>query len=368
MTKTTKLLSKKECSAMRGIAILSIILHNFCHWINGPIVKENEFRFHIDRVNGIIEAMSNVDKYLPVQLISFFGHYGVPVFLFLSGWGLVMKYEQPTTHYTLHTLRFIRYNYLKLLRIMIIGFAAYLAIDRMTPGAHNYTIGVIVEHLLMLVNFVPDPDHTIHPGPFWFFGIMMQLYIAYIVVFHRFRHWSVVVAAIIVAFAIQISKEPDSLDLEWTRYNLFGSLLPFGAGLLLARTNLDKLQKHIDNPTFWAVTLFISLQLVFVMSIFYISWYLVPVFVCIATISLVKVLPKSVIHYTVWFGGISSALFVTHPISRKLFIGVSRRGDIYCGIAEYIIVAVMIAWTVKLLTDKIPMPSFCVKKKDETNQ
>lgn len=359
MTKISQLLSKEECSAMRGIAILAIVLHNFCHWINSPIVKENEFRFRIDRVDGLIAAMGNIDMYLPVQLISFFGHYGVPMFLFLSGWGLVMKYENSTLntpHSTLHTLSFLRYNYLKLLRIMIIGFAAYIAVDRMTPGAHNYTFSVIVEHLLMVVNFVPDPDHTIHPGPFWFFGIMMQLYVAYIVVFHRFRHWSVVVAAIVVAFAIQLPKAPDSLDLEWTRYNLFGSLLPFGAGLLLARANLSKVMKHVDEPVFWPLALLASLAFVFAMSFFYVSWYLVPIFVCIAAIAFVKLLPAGMQRYAVWLGGISSALFVTHPIARKLFIGISRRGDIYSGILQYVIVAVMIAWIVKMLTDKIPHP------------
>ena len=359
MTETSKLLSRTECSAMRGIAILAIMLHNFCHWINGPIVKENEFRFRIGRADGLFEALRNIDLYLPVQLISFFGHYGVPVFLFLSGWGLVMKYENSTLntqHSTLNTKNFLRYNYLKLLRIMIIGFAAYIAVDRMTPGAHNYTVDVIVEHLLMVVNFVPDPDHTIHPGPFWFFGIMMQLYVAYIVVFHRFRHWSVVVAAIVVAFAIQLPKEPDSLDLEWTRYNLFGSLLPFGAGLLLARANLNRLQRHTESYSFWVMTLLVSLPLIFAFSMFYVSWYLVPIFVCIAAIAFVKLLPAGVLRYAVWLGGISSALFVTHPIARKLFIGISRRGDIYSGILQYVIVAVMIAWIVKMLTDKIPHP------------
>ena len=37
--------------------------------------------------------MTQPDWNLPVHLLSFFGHYGVPVFLFLSAYGLVMKYE-----------------------------------------------------------------------------------------------------------------------------------------------------------------------------------------------------------------------------------------------------------------------------------
>ena len=39
-----EMLTKAECSAMRGIAILAIMLHNFCHF-NGKIVQENEYQF-----------------------------------------------------------------------------------------------------------------------------------------------------------------------------------------------------------------------------------------------------------------------------------------------------------------------------------
>ena len=36
-----QLLSRAECNILRGLAILGIVLHNYCHWL-GPIVKENE--------------------------------------------------------------------------------------------------------------------------------------------------------------------------------------------------------------------------------------------------------------------------------------------------------------------------------------
>ena len=38
------MLTRKECSALRGIAILGIMLHNYCHWLR-MAVKENEFTF-----------------------------------------------------------------------------------------------------------------------------------------------------------------------------------------------------------------------------------------------------------------------------------------------------------------------------------
>ena len=37
-----ELFSRKECSAMRGVAIMAIMLHNYCNWLKG-IVRENEY-------------------------------------------------------------------------------------------------------------------------------------------------------------------------------------------------------------------------------------------------------------------------------------------------------------------------------------
>ena len=37
-----ELLTRTECTAMKGIAIIGIMLHNYCHWLK-DIVRENEF-------------------------------------------------------------------------------------------------------------------------------------------------------------------------------------------------------------------------------------------------------------------------------------------------------------------------------------
>ena len=91
-----ELLSKNQCNALRGIAIISIMLHNFCHWMSPKVViLENEYNFNLFFSRRMWEYLTggNIDMYLPVQFFSFFGHYGVPVFLFLSGFGLVRRYE-----------------------------------------------------------------------------------------------------------------------------------------------------------------------------------------------------------------------------------------------------------------------------------
>jgi len=147
------ILSRQACNALRGLAIIGIFLHNYCHWL-GPIVKENEYQYFQHNVDWLAQVMVNPNLNLPIHLLSFFGHYGVPVFLFLSAYGLVMKYEakphldanQEAQMYSIsgkkqvgllhfnwrEPLRFVRYHYLKLFKMMIVGFVAFTMIDYIT--------------------------------------------------------------------------------------------------------------------------------------------------------------------------------------------------------------------------------------------
>ena len=88
-----QLLSRTECNAMRGLAIIGIFLHNYCHWLN-PVVKENEYQYFQQNVDWMASSICTPDSLLPMHIFSYLGHYGVPVFLFLSAYGLVMKYEK----------------------------------------------------------------------------------------------------------------------------------------------------------------------------------------------------------------------------------------------------------------------------------
>ena len=57
-----------------------------------------------------------------------------------------------------------------------------------------------------------------------------------------------------------------------------------------------------------------------------------------------------------WLGSISAALFVVHPILRKIFIPISRRGDIYTGLLLYVIGSLAVAWLFREIMKKIPSP------------
>ena len=334
------MLSRTECSAMRGLAIIGIFLHNYCHWL-GFAVKENEYTFTIGKSSQLIQALGNLDWNLPVHLVSFFGHYGVPVFLFLSAYGLVMKYEKRSggnlPESQMGVWPFMKHHYMKLFKMMIVGYVIFTMVDAMTPGMHRHNLGVVILQLLMMSNLAGHPDSVVWPGPYWFFGLMVQLYLIYRLLLWR-KGDIYAVALVAVCWLLQMFCDPEGETLERLRYNFIGSVLPFCAGLLYARHGKD-----LTRGVTLTLTI-VSIVLVFFFSFNYQLWFWTPLFVCSASVGIAKLTPRKLNEWMAWVGGISAAIFVLHPIARKIFIPISRHGDVYTGLLLYIVATVAIAW------------------------
>lgn len=347
-----ELLSMAESKALRGIAILGIILHNYCHFL-GFAVKENEYTFTASKPRQLLERMLTLDDNLFIHFMSFFGHYGVPVFLFISGFGLVYKYERSTPT-RVRALPFIGFHYAKLLRLMFLGYIGFAVVSYLHPhGYHGYTVGRVIAQLLMYINLMPDPDHIIKPGPYWYFGLMLQLYIVYRLVLYR-RSSAVTLALIVLCTAVQ-ALFPPSVDeggeiLNRIRYNFIGGMLPFGAGILYARHG-----RNLPLPINLTIVV-VSAFIVFIGSFYFWSWLFVPLFIVTGAVATMKLIPDKALAPCVWFGAISSALFVMHPITREIIIKMSYRGYIYTGLITYIVASILLAWLFKLMFRYIPKP------------
>lgn len=352
------LLTRAECAALRGLAIIGIFLHNYCHWL-GPVVKENEYTFSQHNVDWLTAVMASPDGLLPAHLVSFFGHYGVPVFLFLSAYGLELKYGRSLYA---PAFRFVAYHWKKLFSMMIVGFVSFTIVDAMTPGRWHYTLTQVVAQLAMVNNLLPDPDHNIWPGPFWFFGLMLQLYAVYRLLLYK-RHWAWTAGAMVVCLGVQLAFAPESEALNWYRYNFMGGMLPFGLGLLYARYGNRIILTNLNTLSLLVSVVFCGFMVMW-MSASYLLWSVVPLVVCILCVYVVKLLSQAarrpvgawLMEKLVWMGEISAALFVIHPTLRKVFIPISRHGDIYTGLLLYAIAAIGAAWLIRLVMTKIPKP------------
>ena len=340
--------------AMKGIAIIAIMLHNYSHWLK-DIVRENEYTWTSAKCDKLWTVILHPDDFFPIHLFSFFGHYGVPVFLFLSGYGLVMKYERlriQDSSPKVGIWRFVRYNYLKLLRIMIVGFVVFTMVDVMTYSPHRYHWDEVVGMLGMYANFFEKPSQVIWPGPYWYFGLTLQVYILYRLVFYQWRHWGVVIVMIVLCWLWQEAYIDNSEVMERLRYNFVGGMLPFGMGILMARSNII----YSLGGRLAGVIVLLSAVLITAMSMNEQTWLWVPVFIVTGTIALVKYLPDFILKVLVWLGGISAAIFVAHPIVRKLFVRPYIHEDLYAGLILYVVASVAVAWLFMQIINKIPKP------------
>ena len=342
-----QLISIAESKALRGIAILGIILHNYCHFL--PVVQENEYTFESKWPNMLLKSVMGIGPNCMLDLFSFFGCYGVPVFLFVSGYGLVMKYEGENTN-VVKPIAFVSYHYLKLFRLMFLGYIAFVLVCFLHPsGYHDYTVGNIMAQMLMYINTLPDPDHIIKPGPYWFFGLMIELYIVYRAFLYR-RHWGVTVGMIIFCWLIQEFCDPAGDTINRLRYNFFSGMLPFGVGILFARYGREL------KKTTYAVVTFVSVVIVCLSSFNFHAWLWTPLFVVTATLGFVKILPILIMKAFVWLGAISAALFVAHPITREIIIPMSYHGMVWTGIVIYLLTSIVLAWIFKYIFRYIPKP------------
>ncbi|MBO6287172.1 MAG: acyltransferase family protein [Prevotella sp.] len=445
-------LSLQQTQALRGLAILGIILHNYCHFLKFA-VKENEYTFTAEKPRQLLEKLMSIDSDLFIHILSFFGHYGVPVFLFISGYGLVKKYEAPhsapegATNVSAHdgnvdpthtaanvsahdgnvapthtaanvsahdgnvapsgaeggasssslssSLSFLLRHFRKLFRLMIWGYLLFVAVYflRHDDGATVYSWDRIAAQLTMTVNFLYEhPDRIIKPGPYWYFGLMMQIYALYIFVIHRWRSNWLLLALVAVCWMVQvIVPAPDVLN--FVRYNFIGGMLPFAIGVALARyegacrgyggtgvrgcenSNLAPSHLRTSAPTdsnlaprtshlvpreinlvprekHLAPTIIVSALAVFAGSFWFHSWLWVPLFIVVGAVATVWLMPQWLLKPCAWVGGISAALFVMHPLMREIIIPHYRHTDIYFGIAVYLLASVAAAMLLQWLTSK----------------
>jgi hypothetical protein len=235
--------------------------------------------------------------------------------------------------------------------MLIVGFIFFIMVDAVTPGRFPFHWDNVIAQLLMYINVLPEPDKIIWPGIYWFFGLMMQLYIIYRLLLYRRSSWYVV-ALIAACWLLQVFCDPDGNTINRLRYNFIGGMLPFGLGVLCGRHS----SYHIPHSTFHIILFLSAIPLVFAMSFSFHAWLWIPVVIIIGTIAFVKALPAVILKFFVFFGTYSAAIFVAHPIARKLFITVAWQRDAYDGLMLYFVAAIGLSWAVKQLIDHLPSP------------
>ena len=361
--KTDTLLSRAECSALKGIGILGIMLHNYCHWLQTSI-RENEYMFDINHSLRLQDYFAGgIDDNVLVQLLSVFGHYGVPIFIFLSAYGLVQKYETPQAQ-RIGRGMFIGNHYLKLFRLMIIGYVVMLASTYMMYGDAPTETPYVIGGFFMVTNVLPFPNPSfVYPGPYWFLGLMVELYIIYRLLLYRPGDslWKGVggpLLLIVVSWLPQVflGAPEDQFTLLFLRYNFFQVGMAFALGLLCARY----VPRIAWSKWLWAAVMVLSLAVVYVSQLNFQLWLWSHLFVILAALGFIKITPQWLMKALVWVGALSSFIFIVHPIVR-LFIFGNSSVSVHMWIVIYAVLSILGAMLYRWVLSFVPQ--FRIKPK-----
>lgn len=343
-------LSLKDTNSMKGVAITFIVWHNLIHWL--VPVKENEFTFDIYNSNLFWDHVKELPPSLWMDIFSFLGWYGVPVFLFVSGYGLVCKYEDSQSNIGFRDFTYSHAK--KLFTLMILPYVIFLLL----VFGFEHTINIIpaISQITMLSNLWPP---FINPGIYWFWGLMLQLYICYYIFFYKRNNSSllylnILSIAIMVLFIILADNSfllrfvnHGSAYLNLLRHNFIGWILPFTFGIIYARCHWDIAVKSIWKN----VILLVAAMGLLVLTNFNVyTWLLSPVLAIVIALIFNNLLKEvQILNNTfIMLGKVSAFLFAIHPLIRYVYVHTINSVD-FVWIMTYFVVSVIVAVCYKKL-------------------
>lgn len=329
-------LTKGDTELYKGIGILLIVLHNYFHWVK-PNPGENEFTFSSDRTVNLLAALNEQPLESLNLFFSYFGHYGVQLFVFLSAYGLTRAYGGKRLAWTPFVCRRVA----RLYPTFVLAVLAH-ALLVVTPWSDSFVwfLKLYALKLSLLSAFYPEMQFA-PVGPWWFFSMIFQFYAVYLAldrVAIRYGAKGMLIAGVsglVITVLGNAYLVPSGINLYCT---VIGHLPVLCLGMWFARR--ESLEAAPSVVALAAVFFVLGMW-------FEAFWYLAPVSVTLLLLAGVPSLLgrlrkwKTSCCFVRFCGEVSLPLFAIHPIMRAPFVDAANDWG-----AWYITVALAIAFLV----------------------
>jgi peptidoglycan/LPS O-acetylase OafA/YrhL len=346
--------TKRDTSIIKGFGILCIVLHNYFHWLI-PAPGENEFEFSPDRVTNFFALLGNKPGEFVNILFSYLGHYGVQLFIFISGFGLavsMIRHQRSWESFVVVRLK-------KLYPLLLIGVVFFIFSKVLIEGAmiSDYDKREIGYKLLLIHTLLPKSGLSVN-GPWWFFGLIFQCYLVFPFLFKIIEKWRwkafavicVVSYSLIFLFREVLTLYGGTIIMQ----NVPGHLPEFCLGILLAFSN----DKRIN--ALWLLLAVTAFCLGNYYAAFYPFTFLSLTLIMVFAYQGLKAVPvrkKELAVFLEYFGGISMVLFATHAIFRSPVLKVANTytgawGHLWSGVM-FLLIAWAVAIAAKALYDNV---------------
>lgn len=333
------IISREDSNSMKGVAILFIVIHNLVYLV--VPMKESEFAFFPHLYGMFMNSLMTIPETFCADIFAFLGWYGVPTFLFLSGYGLVRKYEKEKKDDNLTFKSYIYYSWKKLFLLMIIPYLFFLFFDYLLLGG-SVLFPMMIKQLLLVSNLWPE---EIQPGIYWYFGLMLQIYICYYLFFYKRNIKNIlilnVISLIIIGFCIYYNRASIVPLFSFIRHQFIGWILPFTFGILYARYDWNIVfKKSWKNLLMFIIG---SILLVYSNSNGF-FWIVSPLIAVCLALYLCELMKK--LRFTnklfVSLGVISAFIFAISPVVRHLY-WYYKTGDLLLDTTVYVVVSILLS-------------------------
>lgn len=309
-----KKLSPQDSILIKGVSILFIVFHNFLHIIS-PLPKENEFRFKSLYANELIsQLISNPADSFRI-LFSYFGHYPVHIFFFLTGYAFMVKYSKTAPRF----LPFQRSRWRALFPAIIACGIGYVIFNGYRYGFLKILISdgpALILQGTGISNFTPD--NIFHPvGPWWFISVILQVYLVLPLLLkwtHRYGSRAIV-AIILFSYFCQyaIRNLTDHLFNLNLYHTFIGHLDVIGFGMLLA---------YIGTITVPRIVIILAFPLFLFASLYEPLWKYSDLLHIIFAVPLIRAIPLGSIigKFFLFLGAISLYIFLCNGYLRRPII------------------------------------------------
>lgn len=354
MASGTDILSKENSLVLRGLAILSIFLHNFIHAHRFGFILENEGSFTQEKADAFFRFLAHPDWTVLFQFLSFLGWIGVPVFVFLTGYGLAKKYPPGKP---LEKWAFLKDNYLKLLVLLLPGLLFFGAFDVLHAAWH--TLAKRLAELTMLYNLYYS-RLRVNPGVYWYFSLTFQFYVVYCFCRKCFKPWVLLLLSVLSLAGVYLLCVGDMPAVRSNFRACFtGWFPPFALGVWFAQDGRPGkwLEKIGGIQTFVLLLAFAALTVA--MNARIVPWLLSPIAALFAFFALAKLVVRVPFlgGALKWIGGISASIFVCHPMVRHVLfnppfsnaLGINPQSPVsnsafLVSLSIYLVLTLVVAW------------------------
>lgn len=342
--------SKQDTNFIKGVGILMIMMHNYFHLIL-PAPGENEFSYSFDTFLNFQQLILEFPGRFFRYSFSYFGHYGVQLFVFISAYGLYKSFDQKPSGY----VQFLKKRVLKLYPTLVIAiFFEFFFLLLRNHTITGYELKSTLFKLSLIFNLVPGQALAVN-GPWWFFSLIFQFYLIFPVLFWCTKKYGspfliiISISAMVLEYFINPFLVAHHLNLNFT---VLGHLEVFSLGIFMAYRNKTKFSWWLI-PVCLAIFAFGNYnRAIWILSFIAVTIIMIQGYSLIAS----RIKKENIFHnFFLHAGSISLFLFVVQGMVRHPLVDIAGKYNLtwltllLCGI--YLSMVYIVSFLLKIIEE-----------------